>query len=349
MQSKHALFRAGFLAIASLGAHRWLRPLAQGRGVILMFHHVRPQAGYRFDSNRLLEITPEFLEAVLTELRRERFDIVPLDEVPYRLRAEGPRRFAALTFDDGYRDNIDYAWPILRRHAAPWTLYVTTDFARGSGRLWWLELEQSILQLDRVPLRVGDEKLSLPARSLREKRLAFETVFRRLRAGPEDGLRAATADLARRAGICTDTLVAPLCLNWREVQAMAREDDVTIGAHTVSHPMLAKHDIATAEREIVESKRILESHIGVPVRHFAYPGGDATCAGPREFAMVREAGFDTAVTTRPGHLFAYHLDYLHALPRVSVNGLFQSRSAFRALLSGVPFLPWYWRGNPSLQ
>jgi peptidoglycan/xylan/chitin deacetylase (PgdA/CDA1 family) len=76
------------------------------------------------------------------------------------------------------------------------------------------------------------------------------------------------------------------------------------------------------------------------VRHLAYPVGDPTSAGAREFALAREAGFLTAVTTRPGHLFPEHAGHLHALPRVSLNGLHQTQGALRALLSGVPF--WLW-------
>ena len=63
----------------------------------------------------------------------------------------------------------------------------------------------------------------------------------------------------------------------------------------------------------------------MPIRHFAYPVGDPGSAGPREFALALEAGFDSAVTTRPGHLFPEHLGHLHALPRVSLNGLFQQK------------------------
>ena len=149
MSFKHRLFAAGLGAIAATGADRGLRSVAQGVGVILMFHHVRPWRPRAFAPNHVLEITPEFLDIALTELRREGFDIIPLDAVPERLRgkAHGPP-FAALTFDDGYRDNVEHAWPILKRHGAPWTLYITTDFAEGTGRLWWLELERVIAAIE---------------------------------------------------------------------------------------------------------------------------------------------------------------------------------------------------------
>ena len=340
MAGKHRLFSAGFKAIAATRADRWLRPLAQGAGLILTFHRVRPWAGGGFAPNRLLEVTPEFLEATLRVLRREGFEIVPLDEAPARLRRREPKPFAVLTFDDGYRDNLEHAAPVLERHEAPWTLFVTTDFADGRGRLWWIELEQAIARLARVRLEHADGALELPARTAAEKTVAFDAVYRRLRAGPEEVLRAAVAVLLDEAGLHSAALCSELCLSWSELAALARRPGLTIGAHTLTHPILAKHDEATARREIGEGRRIVAERLGVPVHHFAYPIGDTSSAGPREFRLAAEAGYTTAVTTRPGHLFDAHLKALNALPRVSVNGLFQSEAALRALVSGVPFLAW---------
>jgi peptidoglycan/xylan/chitin deacetylase (PgdA/CDA1 family) len=341
MALKHRLFSAGFQAIAATRADRWLRPLAQGAGMILTFHHVRPWRERDFAPNRLLEITPEFLDRTLGMLRHRGFEIVALDEVPARLAAgQGEPPFAALTFDDGYRDNVEHALPVLRRHGAPWTLFVTTEFAQGRGRLWWFELEEAIARLDRVRLPLDGGVVEFPAGSAQEKHAAFDAIYGTLRAGPEDRLRAATALLAEQAGLDPGALCRDLCLTFEEIAALAHEPGVTIGAHTLTHPMLAKHDDATARREIVQGKRVLEERLGIPVRHIAFPVGDRGSAGPREFKLAAEAGFATAVTTRPGHLFPAHLERLHALPRVSVNGLFQTDAALSALLSGVPFLAW---------
>jgi glycosyltransferase involved in cell wall biosynthesis/peptidoglycan/xylan/chitin deacetylase (PgdA/CDA1 family) len=339
---KHRAFNSGFGTLAAVGADRWLRFLAQGRGVILMFHRVRPWQPREFAPNRGLEITPEFLDIVLTELRQEGFDIIALDAVLDRARsgAAAGRPFAALTFDDGYRDNVEHAWPVLRRHNAPWTLFVTTDFADGHGRLWWLELEQAIARLDRVVIRGNGELRDLPSRTMIEKGAAFETIYRHLRDGPEERLRAVTADLAAQAGVDTHGLTANLCLGWDELQTLVREPDVSIGAHTLSHPILAKCDGTTAMHEIAESKTVLERRLGRPVRHLAYPFGDASAVGPREFHFAHQAGYTTAITSRPAHVFPEHVAHPHALPRTSINGLFQNTPALRALLSGVPFLIW---------
>lgn len=336
--SRHRLFRAGFRAITALGADRWLAPLARGRGVILTFHHVRPEPPEAFAPNALLSITPDFLDRTLTCLGERGYETVPLDEVPDRLADPTPRRaFAVLTFDDGYRDNVSFAQPVLARHGAPWTLFVTTDFADQRGRLWWIELERAVARLDRVTLASG---LDCPARNAAEKKAAFAAAYRALRAGPEAVLLDEIAGLCRRAGLAPGTVAAELCLTWDELRALGRDPSVTIGAHTLSHPMLAKHDAAFARREIAGSRARIEAETGRSVRHLSYPVGDPTSAGAREFALSRDLGFATAVTTRPGHLFPDHAAHLHALPRVSVNGLHQSEAALASLLSGVPFLAW---------
>lgn len=341
MGARETVFRLGLATIARSGAGRWLKPLAQGLGLILMLHHVRPWEPRGFAPNRLLEVTPEFLDAVLTLARHEGFDFVALDEAAERIRAAAAARpFLAVTFDDGYRDNAHHAFPVLKRHGVPWTMFVTTGFATRTASLWWLELEEAIRRLDRIDIAIGEERLSLPAGSDRAKEAAFDNIYWRLRAGPEERLRAIVAELAEDAGVDGRKLVETLCLDWTGIRQLAAESGVTIGAHTLTHPMLAKQDAVFARHEVIESRTIIERIIDKPVRHFAYPVGDPGSAGPREFGFAAEAGYETAVTTRPGHVFAGHADHLLALPRVSLNGNFQTREAAKALLSGIPFLLW---------
>lgn len=341
MSLRHKAFSAIFKAIALTGADRWGRGLAQGAGMILTLHHVRPAAAEGFQPNRLLEITPEFLDATLSLIRAEGYDIVSLDEAVSRLTDPRPGRFfVALTFDDGYRDNLDHAWPVLAKHNAPWTLFVTPGFADRSARLWWLELEEVIRALPAISLALPDGVFSARTESDTEKLRAFDTLYWRLRNQPEAILLAAISELIQHAGIDSAALVERECLPWETLRALAGAPGVTIGAHTMTHPMLAKHDADFAREEIVASKLRLETELDTPIRHFAYPVGDPTAAGPREFAFADEAGFTSAVTTRPGHLFSDHATHLQALPRVSLNGYHQSEAAVRALLSGLPFLFW---------
>ncbi len=341
MSLRHKAFSAAFAAIAATGADRWGRRLTQGKGAILTLHHVHPVTPGGFRPNGLLEITPDFLDRALTLIRAEGYDVVSLDEAQARLADPRPGRFfVALTFDDGYRDNLDHAWPVLAKHGAPWTLYVVRGFAERTARLWWLELEEAIRVLPRISVALPDGRFEAPAGTDAEKQTAFEQLYWRLRQGPEAILLSAISELATQAGIDPVGLVERECLPTDTLRSLAGAPGVTLGAHTLSHPMLAKHPEEVARREIAESKAWLEEALGLPIRHFAYPVGDPTSAGPREFALAKEAGFASAVTTRPGHLFAEHAEHPHALPRVSLNGLYQNEAALKALLSGLPFLLW---------
>ena len=113
-------------------------------------------------------------------------DIISLDDVPQRL-SQGPlaRPFAVLTFDDGYRDNIEYAAPVLRDLGAPWTLYVVDEFANGRGSLWWLDLERAISTSEELSVSFDDGVQKYLTRTVRQKHTAFRAIHRRLKAGPE--------------------------------------------------------------------------------------------------------------------------------------------------------------------
>ncbi len=335
---KDRLFAGAFGAMVGTGAHRWGRRFGQGLGVILTLHHVRPAGEPHFDTNELLSITPEFLDATLGLVRSEGYDLVDLDEAAHRItRGASDRFFVALTFDDGYRDNFIHALPVLRRHNAPWTMFVCTGFAARTASLWWLELEAAIRALPHVRVESPRGTIDLPTRTLAQKQHAFQAIYWLLRPGPEADLRAAVAALAHRAGVDGQALVSSLCLDWNEIIALKGEPGLTLGAHTLTHQMMARLDKATARDEIMQSKAMLEARLGQPVRHFAYPVGDAGSAGAREFALAHDAGFASAVTTRPGHVWPEHAAHLTALPRVSLNGFHQNLTALKAMFSGLPF------------
>jgi peptidoglycan/xylan/chitin deacetylase (PgdA/CDA1 family) len=332
---KRNLIGAGFAAMRATGLHRALA--APGRGFILTLHRVRPFApptpGYA--PNRLLEVTPLFLDAALTLIAARGFQFVTLTEAARRLTEGGPP-FAALTFDDGYRDNSDLALPILERHGAPATVFFAPGLIERTARLWWLELEEAIRRLDAIDLA----GLRLPARTPAEKSAAFERVYWTLRARPEAELLDAVAAQASQAGVTSAALAEPAFLTWDETLAFARHPLIEVGAHSLSHRRLAQWPADVARAEMVGCKAALEGRLGAPVTSFAYPVGDPTSAGPREFALAREAGYDIAVTTRPGMLFPEHADHLLALPRVSLNGLWQDVGYLDVLLSGAPFRLW---------
>ena len=337
---KQQVIGAGFAVFRATRLHRPLAPWTRGQGAILMLHHVRPWTPRGFAPNRLLEVEPAFLDAALARVKALGYDLVSMDEALQRIDAKADRPFVAPTFDDGYVDTATHALPILEKHAAPFTLYVTTGFAERTARLWWVELEEAIRRRDTIVLDIGDRRVALPARTDEEKTAAFATLYWMLRAGPEEHLLADIATLAAQAGVDTAAIPARLCLDWDGIAVLSRHPLCTIGVHTLTHAMLAKHDDAVVRHELAESRRLIETRIGLPARHLAYPVGDPTSAGPRDHAIAAELGFASAVTTRPGMIFPAHRAHPTALPRLSVNGNWQSLDALEVLLSGVPFALW---------
>jgi len=330
---------AGMELFRASGAHRFAAPFTRGLGAILMFHRVRPRLQTRFEPNLGLEITPCFLDALLTHLRLRGHDIVSLDDALAVLRsgAAPTRPFAVLTFDDGYRDLVEHALPILERHRAPFTAYVTSGFADGTARLWWLELEESVRRLERIDVIAAGRRFTRACRTAKEKNEAFLELYWRLRGGDEEELLRVARMLGAQAGVAPRRLTTGACLDWRGLETLARHELATIGAHSVTHRRLAKLDVSAAMREMAESRATIEKNLGVAGCHFCYPVGDPASAGRREFELAAELNFASAVTTRPGMIFGEHRAHIHALPRLSINGRHQSLSAVDVLLSGAPF------------
>jgi peptidoglycan/xylan/chitin deacetylase (PgdA/CDA1 family) len=342
MALKDKIIGAGFAAFRLSGLHRIAARATRGQGAVLMFHKVRPwnSATPGFSPNRLLEITPEFLDETLDLVRRMGFDIVSLEEALTRLEEGDERPFVALTFDDGYRDTVEFALPVLERHQAPFTVYVATGFLDRSAGMWWLELEEALRRASTVEISDDGLALALPTATPQEKTEAFVRIYWALRGGSEERLLRTVRGLAARHGVDRAAIVEAECLDWAGIEALGRHPLATIGAHTVTHKMLAKWPLGVARAEMTRSKEEIEERLDRPVRHFAYPVGDPTSAGPREFALAREVGFASAVTTRPGMIFPGHRDCLTALPRVSVNGQWQDIGYFEVLMSGAPFALW---------
>ena len=232
MAMKQTIIRAGLEALYFSGAYQTMRPFVAGVGAILTLHHVRPPRPEQFQPNRLLEITPQFLDEVLIELRRSELDLVSLDEMHRRL-VEGDfrRRFICITIDDGYRDTLQWAYPILRRHQAPFTVYVPTSFPDRVGELWWLVLEAVVARNEVVKVRLGGQEQTLRCASVAEKRAVFDRLYRWLRSlASEAELRSAMRDLAARYQVDIATFCHELCMRWDELKTLAADPLVTIGA-----------------------------------------------------------------------------------------------------------------------
>ena len=340
---KYGLMKTALRGMYVSRAHKWLAPLSQGAGLIFMLHHVRPAQGAAFEPTRNLKVTPGFLEQVITRVRALELDIVSLDEAVVRLQSPGEqRRFVCFTLDDGYRDNLEHAWPVFRKHKVPFTIYLPSDYASGRGELWWIALERIIAEADSVTvpeLAGGDVAgLRLDCSTVDRKWNTYWRIYRRLRQMSENRQRRVMRLMARQYGLDLAALCQSEVMGWDDIRRLNAEPLVTIGGHTAGHYAIGRLGGLRARAEIRAGLDRIEAELGQRPRHFAFPYGDAASAGPRDFRIARELGLTTAVTTRKGVLFKDHAAHLTALPRVSLNGEFQSADYTDLFLSGAPFL-----------
>ena len=267
---------------------------ANARLSVLIFHRVLGQPDPLFPD----EVDAHRFDTLCGWIARW-LHVLPLDLAVARLKAGTlPARAACITFDDGYADNYHVALPILQRHRLTSTFFIATSFLDG-GRMWNDTVIEAVRQT-RLPVLVLDDALGdgfvrVPVGSAAEKQAAIQAIIGQLKYLPVSERAALATGIAARAQVVPPT---DLMMTSAEVKAL-RQAGMQIGAHTVSHPILAKLDRALAHREIFESKQVLEQLLGERVGLFAYPNGKPGVDYTTESVeVVRELGFDAAVSTR---------------------------------------------------
>lgn len=236
------------------------------------------------------------LSSLLGYLRRH-FDVIPLADVLDRLHTRAARAAVALTFDDGYADNYQELLPILRAHQVPATVFVTSGPVGTQNRLWVDELRRCVMEsaattLD-VPFLDGARPLDSPC-ARRDAATAAVQAVKTGRAAPDEALRQVMSALRTAERGCTDT---ERMLSWQELRELAADPLVTIGVHTVSHPILANLPLDEACREIDEAREKLADAIGHLPEVFAYPNGQPEDIPPGAVEHLRRSGWKCAVTT----------------------------------------------------
>ncbi|TIS87058.1 polysaccharide deacetylase family protein [Mesorhizobium sp.] len=329
---KLALNIARYTGLAPLA-----KPFVGGVGAILMLHRVTATPEKPNGVNRHLNIAPEFLDAVIADMKASGYAFVTLDEAIERIKTGGKDvQFATITADDAYRDNMTEALPVLEKHGAPITIYVAPGLINGAADLWWDVIEDLVNARDRLTLMTSSGPAmidcSTPAKKLQANARLHAYLTLEVR---EEDQRIVLRELARANGIDLEAPRPSTLMNWDEIRSIAAHPLVTIGAHTVNHRNLKRLSETDARHEIGDAKRILQAELGEEPHHLAYPYGYATAVGGREVGFARDAGYASAVTTRHGLLHAEHSGFLHALPRISVNGRYQNVAYIRTMLSGV--------------
>ncbi len=267
---------------------------AQNKSIlILMYHRVNT------DPNCLgLTVPPELFSNQLKYLK-DNYELISLSDAVSRISSgEVKGNSCVITFDDGYRDNYQFAAPLLANHNIPATIFVTFD-AIQSGHFGWGAFDRALLSTELKELDLqhfGLGRYSLDSQKVREK--AVVTLHRLLKQKPDTEKQAVVDHVVTTCG--GGILGERIMMNWAEVNELANSGMVTIGAHTISHPILSRVTLAKARHEIIEGKRLIEQKLDVEVNYFAYPNGQPADIGQEVVQLVREAGYLGACTTIAG-------------------------------------------------
>lgn len=334
----NALVRLACRMLVSSGAvERKLGGLAresQPGLTILCYHRLgQPDPSGNADPS-LYSAAPAAFSWQLAFLQRY-FQVLSFEEVSARSRSGKalPPNTALLTFDDGYRDNFDLAYPLLREKGLSAAIYLITGMIGTQKHMWWDETagllsaapleEVSLPGLGRTSLKTSRER----AQALKNLRRAWKTLPPAQREASLDRLRQMLGD---PAGYPAEREY----MDWDEVAAM-RQAGNCFGAHTHTHPILTQVSLQTAEEEILRSQQAIEDVILQPCRLFAYPNGEEGQFNQQTRGLLAAHRFDSAVTLVRGRNYPTRagFDWL-SLKRVTINGK-DNRDTFAVKLSGL--------------
>jgi peptidoglycan/xylan/chitin deacetylase (PgdA/CDA1 family) len=303
------------------GVHNLTKPFFSGRGHILMMHRViLPVKKTRIHNHLSLEISPEHLERIIEFFLKKRYDFISLDALAdwmhYNIKTN--RKFVAFTFDDGYKDNLEYALPVLQKHKVPFTIYITNSFPEKKAILWWYLLEDLLIRTPNIKYLFPSGMVDVRCYSYSQKERAFSIIRNHLMKLNYENIQDELNKFFSNFGFQVSDYASNLCLSWDNINSLVADPLFSIGSHTLNHHNLLNLSDKQAYAEVSESKAIIENKIQRTVQHFSYPLGKF---GKREVEIVKKCNFTTATTTQTGNISLNHSDNLHSLPRIQVNSL----------------------------
>ncbi len=278
--------------------------------VILMYHRVN-----KTPDCLGLTVPPELFSLQLRYLKGH-FHIVSLKDAVGMIR-EGlmDTRCCAVTFDDGYLDNFEIAAPILAEHGVPATIFVTYD-AIETGQFGWDAFDRTILNFPAAKLDLNDWGLgeyTLGSQAHREQ--AVVALHRQLKQQADSLKRQVVDHVVSKYG--DESSAERTMMNWDEVRQLAQDDLFTIGAHTVTHPILSRVSHDHAVHEIMDCKNLLEDKLGRSVDFLAYPNGGKEDINDDVISIVKKSEYSAACTTISGVNMPG--DYAFMLKRIDVT------------------------------
>ena len=314
------------------GCARVLRAARPWNGVLIWnYHRIGDAAGSLFDPH-LFSATAEGFDRQVTFLKQN-FDVIGLNDLDQAL-AQPRGQFVMLTFDDGYRDNFELAYPILKSHGVPATFFIATGFLDRPHMPVWDELAW-MLRTTSVKSLAANEWLPTSVCLADQPFRRLLAVYKSLGTELTEMYLDFLAD-ALGTGRCPESLACDQWMTWdmlREMQA----GGMTFGGHTVNHPILSNATADQQDWEVGECRRRLIDELGRPIDAFSYPNGKRGDFNEFTRAALRSHGYRWAFSYSGGHCHPGHPDHFD-LPRTAVEtdidlSLFRAKATLPQLFS----------------
>jgi len=266
--------------------------------IILLYHRMVEDSSKYLNKGAVVHHRIKHFKGEIPYFKRN-YQILTMDEVVDHLKfGKAFRRPSiAITFDDGYLDNYTLAYPVLKKHGVPATIYLTTSLIGTTDRTWTEEIGVAFLETakDRFdfPALFGDKRV--PIKTKEEKEQVNSKVSEALKLRPDDERRELIRKLFEALEVCEKpkrNCSDRIMLNWDEVQEMIK-NGIAIGSHSHTHPILSRMPIQEAKEEISNSREILERNLGIKVKHFSFPNGRKEDFSEELRGYCREIGFES--------------------------------------------------------
>ena len=231
------------------------------------------------------------------------YNIVPIDKVVKHIKGEIklPGKVAAVSFDGGYVGNFKYAYPILKKYNVPATIYIVTNSV--DGNIPWERMLLYIILLtkkEQLTLEFKGQSCTFKIKTRGQKRAVKFKIQAYMTELNNEEKKKLLQQLSKKLNVDLSNFVQQLFLSWDQIREMNKDPLITIGSHSLSHARLTDISINDAAKEIIESKKRIESELGEEITSFCYPDG---CVSEEIKLLVKNAGYSSglAVST-PGVL-----------------------------------------------
>lgn len=309
----------------------------RGNATVLCYHRLTKERFKQgeFRPNSYLCVRDDCFEEQIRYLSRTAL-LTPLDQVVKDLSLhEASSHKIAITFDDGYRDNLEFALPVLEKYNVPATIFVSPGLIDQTAPLWWEELAFIVSNSQQLHFDWSGDNYHFSLDNDVAKNSVYLTLNKLFKSLSSSGQISLLKILRSKCKLQFQQ--GNLLMSWEELQKLSGHPLITLGCHTLRHPILSNESESDALNEISEGRSILSAKVEQDIDLFAYPVGGRAEAGEREFGLSEKSGFKAAFTTRFGHIFNKHQKLMHSLPRLTVD-YYDCLDDFKWKLSGFAAL-----------